>query len=163
MVVSLIAPGVFAGPCDIIQSELSFVACTIVPVELTLSVLESIYVVTLILSFVWPRLNSFTVLLVILPIALIDCSIVVQVLSPPIGFIITPLSLVNVSVGVDETPNAVGSTLLPLALIQRPIEPNLATLAGPCLHVRQPLADIDGTTGQLVGAHVNQGHLVLLG
>lgn len=131
------------------------------PVELALPVLGAVNIVTLIPGLIWPRFNAVTVLLVIFPFTFVDGTIVVQVSSLPIGLVVSPLSLINVTVRVNQAPDAVSATLLPLSLVQGSIEPHLSTLASPCLQVRQPLANVDGPTSQLVGALFDQGHLTL--
>jgi len=93
-----IAPGVLALSRNIILLEFTNIARTIMPVELTKTVLSSVDVGTFIPGFIRPCLYSMSVLLIIFPLAFIDRSVKMQVLASSIGFIITPLAYVNISI-----------------------------------------------------------------
>ena len=98
VVVPPIAPLVLAMPADVIVFELANVTGAIMPTKRSFAVLSTIDVCTFVASFVWPCLYSMPMLLVILPVALINGTIVVNVLSSSVSFIITPLTLIYVAI-----------------------------------------------------------------
>ena len=61
----------------------------------------SIYVRAFVASLVWPCLHAVSVLLVVFPGALVNGTIVVDILAYAISFVVAPLALVNVTIAVD--------------------------------------------------------------
>ena len=150
IIIPPVRPSVLAMALDVVLSELSDVAGSIMPVEVPMAMLCAIDVGALIACLVRPRLDSLPVLLVFLPAAFVDGTVVVHVLAVTVGFVVEPLALVDVSIRMDQTTNTIGFALAPLALVQRAIEPDLATLAGSRFQISLPLSDVDGPAGQLV-------------
>ena len=125
---------------DVIVLEFAEVTGTIAPFKLALALLAASHVVTLILGAVLPNLDAHSVLLVVLPLALVHLPIEVLVCATTVRFVVLPLPSVDVTVCVNEPPDSVGLSIGPLALVQGPVEPDLSTTPDADLQVRSPLA-----------------------
>lgn len=66
---------------------------------------------------------------IIEPLAVVSCTIDMDVNALAIGFVVNPVSLVNVTVDVREFAEAVGAIILPVALVTRTIGPDLLSIA----------------------------------
>lgn len=66
-----------------------------------------------------------------------------------ISLVILPLSVVDIAIDVGELAEARRFTFLPMAFVHCAVGPPLLAVAVP--HVSLPLAEVLGTTGELVG------------
>lgn len=80
---------------------------------------------------------------IVKPLAVVSCTINMDVNALAIGFVVNPVALVNVSVDVREFAETVGTVVLPVALVARAIWPNLLTLA--VTESTNPLARVLGS------------------
>lgn len=125
---------------DVIVLEFAVVTSTIAPFKLALALLAPSHVVTLVLGAVLPYLDTHSMLLVVLPVALVHLPIEVLVGTAAVRFIVLPLTGVDVAVCVNEPPYSVGLPIGPMALVQGPVEPDLSTTPDADLQVCSPLA-----------------------
>ena len=88
LIISAIGPGVLSIALDIIVAELANVASPIMPVELAATVLGAVDVGTLVTGLIWPSFYAMAVLLVVLPAALVHCSIIMHVLALAVCLIV---------------------------------------------------------------------------
>ena len=162
VVASSISPGVLPVSSDIVVLEGPCVAGSILPLEVSLTVLHPVDVTTCVLGFVRPSLYAAPMLLVVLPIAFVDRAIC-ELLSPlALCLVIDPFALIKVSIGVDEAPDAMGFTVKPLSFVECSIELDLSAFAATLHAVLIPLANVDSAVGKPEGTHVNEvRHFVL--
>ena len=155
IIISSIRPSVLADALDVIIAELADVACPVMPVELTMSVLSSVDVSTFVACLIRPSLDTVAVLLVVLPAALIHGTVVMHVLALAISLVVEPLALINVTIRVDQSTDTVGLACLPLPFVQRAIKPDLASFSSSRRKVCLPLTNVDRSAGKLVGLFLN--------
>lgn len=125
---------------DVIVLEFAEVTSTVAPFKLALALLAPSHVVTLVLGAVLPYLDAHSVLLVVLPVALVHLPIEVLVGATAVRFVVLPLTSIDVAVCMNEPPDSIGLPIGPLALVQGPVEPDLATTPDADLQVCSPLA-----------------------
>lgn len=97
-----ITPSVTAVSLDIIVFEVTEVVGAVAPGELSLPLLAPFDILTLVASSIAPCFDTLTVLLIILPLALINRTVEVQIFSFPVGFVVSPFSNIDVTIGMDQ-------------------------------------------------------------
>ena len=98
-------------------------------------------VVPIVATFVCPRLNTSSVLQIVLPFSFVHCSINMFIHPRAICFVICPKTIVHVSIDVDKLAFSVSAILPPLSDVLGAIRPGLfpktitkATLPLACVH-----------------------------
>ena len=104
--------------------------------------LASVNVIAFIAGTIQPGLYSSSMLLIILPRALVHGTIVMDVLPMAVCFDLAPFSNVDVAIGVDQSSNTISFTATPLTLEQGAIDPNLPSLTCSTFQVGLPLSEI---------------------
>ena len=118
--------------------------------------LASINVITFVACTIKPGLNPTSMLLIILPGALIHGTIVMYVLSVAICFVLAPFTDVDVAIGVDQSSNTISLSVAPLSLKQGAIDPNLSSLSSSPFQVSLPLSKVYNSSVESVRALVHQ-------
>ena len=118
--------------------------------------LASINVITFVACTIKPGLNPTSMLLIILPGALIHGTIVMYVLTVAICFVLAPFTDVDVAIGVDQSSNTISLSVAPLTLKQGTIDPNLSSLSCTSLKVCLPLSEVYNSGVESVRALVHQ-------
>jgi len=113
---------------DVVVNELSCVCRSISPVEFSVSVFLSFFIVTFVLSAVWPNFLAPSVLFVLKPLTFVSSAVSVIVDAVTMSLIIFPFSVVNISISVNQTSSAVSFVVLPVAFVKRAINPDLNSL-----------------------------------
>jgi hypothetical protein len=90
---------------------------------------------------IWPLLDTFAVLFVLVPLSDIGGAVGMLVSTVPMGLVVEPLPLVNISIGMDKGTLAVGLVSLPLAIILRAILPDLLPIT--ILHAIEQLSSVN--------------------
>merc|ERR1719219_153026 len=116
---------------DVIVLKVALEAGPIRPRELALACLVAGCVLSDVLCTIWPNLNAFTVLLVVLPLALIPGAICMVVDSVSVSLIVHPLAVIDITVHMLKAPIPLGLVILPLPFVLGTVRPNLDTMAMP--------------------------------
>lgn len=104
--------------------------------------LASLDVGALIRGTIGPRLETFSVLLVLFPLAAVLRSVQVTVGALPVRFIVLPVAIVDVTVGVDQSSLTIGLVVSPVALVHGTVGPDLDTSTLANVTASAPLAFI---------------------
>ena len=118
--------------------------------------LASINVITFVACTIKPGLNPTSMLLIILPGALIHGTIVMYVLTVAICFVLAPFTDVDVAIGVDQSTDTISFSVAPLSLKQGAIDPNLPSLSSSPFQVGLPLSKVYNSSVESVRALVHQ-------
>ena len=111
--------------------------------------LLTLFIVSFVLSTIWPNLLALTVLFIFEPLTFVPRSISVIVHAVAVRLIVLPLTVVYVTVGVNQATATVSLVVVPVALIQRPIDPDLNASAV-FLTLLVPLASVFSTVFKLL-------------
>ena len=133
---------------DVVVQELSGIGGLVGPKELTVTIFFAEFVLTLVVSSIWPSLLTFAMLLVINPLTFVLGTICMGVLTKAMGFVILPVPVIDVAVSVDESSSTIGHVSLPVALVDGAIAPNLHSFAVSLICVHVPLTRILSTITQ---------------
>lgn len=87
--------------------------------------LLAVFELPLIVTFIRPLLNPLPVLLVVLPVAFVDCAISVVVYAEPVCFVVHPLSLKGVPIWVLQPTFSIDLVVTELALIDTAVGKSL--------------------------------------
>ena len=129
--------------------ELANVRAAIFPSELAFTLFHAANVITLVLGFVWPYFDSFTVLLVILPATLVPVTISVRVDSEPVRLVVPPFSFIDTSLHLDQSTMTTCNIFYPPTIVSRPIWPNLYSSSFSLIGIFIPLSLINNSISHL--------------
>lgn len=125
LVLSSVVPGIGASALHHIVSELSLVDRLVFPPKDSLSVLQGVLKLSLVGRAIDPGLSSDAGLLVFNPVAHIESSVGVGVLSFAVGVPIDPVTGVDASRAQDLPAVAVLLIFVPESLVERPVTGDL--------------------------------------
>ena len=88
---------------------------------------------------------SFSVLLIINPVAFVLGTVGMRVLAEPVCFVILPVAVVDVAVRVYQPSTPIGLIVLPIPFINASVAPNLIASSMPLFCLRVPFSFILST------------------
>jgi len=122
-------PSVLSETRNLIVPELPSVSAGICESETAIPMLLSIFVGSFVLGAIWPLLNSFSMLLILVPVSNIGSSIGMLVGSMAMSLIIEPLTLIDISVGMDQSSVPIRLVSQPLPIVFGSVLPDLLAIA----------------------------------
>ena len=140
-----VGPNILADSVDVVLLEIAVVGTLVAPDELSSAVLHSFDVFSGVLGTIWPLLDSFPMLLVVEPLALVPAAIIVGVNSEAIGLVLVPGPLINITLRVDQASVPTCHTILPKPVVSRAVWPNLDSTSISLIALRMPLSLIHGS------------------
>ena len=134
---------------DVVIFEVSLVRVSVGPRENTVTLLDTMAVVTFEFRSIGPSLYTFAILCVVLPEATIEATILVEIVSKAMCLVSKPFSLVNVAIFMQQSTKIVGFIIHPVTFVETAVWPHLH--AFPLLDVRLdgPFAKVNRTIMQL--------------
>lgn len=113
------------------------------------------------MSSVRPSFFTFSVLLIVYPLAFVLGTVSMSVLTKSMSFVVFPVTVIDVAIGVDKSTSAIGHVPLPVALINRAIRPNLDTPSVSLICVDVPLSGVLGAIRQSLSVSVFEPYSVV--